>query len=181
MVKWYHHGLQNRCSRFESQQACKRVKKLSQIFFYVKYLWYISSENEQEFFDMLVKIVLWCNGSTSGFGPENRGSNPCGTTIDLLAQLVEQYTFNVWVLGSSPRGITNKCLYRIAAIAADCKSAPIRVRRFESFCRHKRQVVKLLGYEIKKGFVIHVPNQKPRKTRNLPFIWICSSVGRAED
>jgi hypothetical protein len=25
---------------------------------------------------------------------------------DSLAQLVEQYTFNVWVLGSSPRGIT---------------------------------------------------------------------------
>jgi len=25
---------------------------------------------------------------------------------DLVAQLVEQYTFNVWVLGSSPSGIT---------------------------------------------------------------------------
>jgi hypothetical protein len=27
---------------------------------------------------------------------------------DSLAQLVEQYTFNVWVLGSSPRGITSE-------------------------------------------------------------------------
>ncbi|MFM1946893.1 MAG: hypothetical protein RL207_1176, partial [Bacteroidota bacterium] len=27
---------------------------------------------------------------------------------DSLAQLVEQYTFNVWALGSNPRGITNK-------------------------------------------------------------------------
>ena len=27
---------------------------------------------------------------------------------DLVAQLVEQYTFNVWALGSSPSGITRK-------------------------------------------------------------------------
>ena len=27
---------------------------------------------------------------------------------DSVAQLVEQYTFNVWVLGSSPNGITNE-------------------------------------------------------------------------
>ena len=27
---------------------------------------------------------------------------------DLVAQPVEQYTFNVWVLGSSPSGITKK-------------------------------------------------------------------------
>ena len=27
--------------------------------------------------------------------------------IDLLAQLVEQYTFNVWVVGSNPTGVTN--------------------------------------------------------------------------
>ena len=27
--------------------------------------------------------------------------------VDSVAQLVEQYTFNVWVLGSSPSGITN--------------------------------------------------------------------------
>jgi hypothetical protein len=30
----------------------------------------------------------------------------CGN--DSVAQLVEQYTFNVWVLGSSPSGITAK-------------------------------------------------------------------------
>ena len=29
---------------------------------------------------------------------------------DSVAQLVEQYTFNVWVLGSSPSGITQKKL-----------------------------------------------------------------------
>ena len=33
-------------------------------------------------------------------------SLPIPSFYDLLAQLVEQYTFNVWVLGSSPRGIT---------------------------------------------------------------------------
>ena len=27
--------------------------------------------------------------------------------VDLVAQLVEQYTFNVWALGSSPSGITD--------------------------------------------------------------------------
>ncbi len=31
------------------------------------------------------------------------------TRDDSVAQLVEQYTFNVWVLGSSPSGITAKC------------------------------------------------------------------------
>ena len=30
-----------------------------------------------------------------------------GLRDDLVAQLVEQYTFNVWALGSSPSGITN--------------------------------------------------------------------------
>jgi hypothetical protein len=40
--------------------------------------------------------------------------NPKGTRenkflfYDSVAQLVEQYTFNVWVLGSSPNGITFK-------------------------------------------------------------------------
>lgn len=31
-----------------------------------------------------------------------------GKTTDSVAQLVEQYTFNVWVLGSSPSRITTK-------------------------------------------------------------------------
>ena len=30
--------------------------------------------------------------------------------FDSVAQLVEQYTFNVWVLGSSPSGITKGVL-----------------------------------------------------------------------
>ena len=37
-----------------------------------------------------------------GYGFESRHSN-----FDSVAQLVEQYTFNVWVLGSNPNGITN--------------------------------------------------------------------------
>ena len=32
---------------------------------------------------------------------------------DSVAQLVEQYTFNVWVLGSNPSGITNKTNLKI--------------------------------------------------------------------
>ena len=36
-----------------------------------------------------------------------KGSGPfCDGMADSVAQLVEQYTFNVWVLGSSPSGIT---------------------------------------------------------------------------
>ena len=31
-----------------------------------------------------------------------------GLRDDLVAQLVEQYTFNVWALGSSPSGITKQ-------------------------------------------------------------------------
>ncbi len=35
-------------------------------------------------------------------------SQTTGNSTDSVAQLVEQYTFNVWVLGSNPSGITNK-------------------------------------------------------------------------
>lgn len=28
----------------------------------------------------LISIALWCNGNTSGFGPEIGGSNPSGAT-----------------------------------------------------------------------------------------------------
>ena len=42
---------------------------------------------------------------TRGFHPRKRGSIPLGTAINYkgpLAQLVEQVTFNHWVVGSSP-------------------------------------------------------------------------------
>ena len=39
---------------------------------------------------------------------------------DSVAQLVEQYTFNVWVLGSNPSGITSKikkhCLFHMDSV-----------------------------------------------------------------
>ena len=38
----------------------------------------------------------------------NEGDNKSSLNNDFVAQLVEQYTFNVWVLGSSPNGITFK-------------------------------------------------------------------------
>ena len=41
--------------------------------------------------------------------PKNRSTSDNGSE-DLVAQLVEQYTFNVWVLGSSPSRITQKNL-----------------------------------------------------------------------
>ena len=39
--------------------------------------------------------------------------HPQNRTGDLVAQLVEQYTFNVWALGSSPSGITKKNLTKV--------------------------------------------------------------------
>jgi hypothetical protein len=40
--------------------------------------------------------------------------------VDCVAQLVEQYTFNVWVLGSSPSAITKR-------------SRSLQVKGFEGF------------------------------------------------
>src|SRR5580698_6889516 len=51
---------------------------------------------------------------------------------DSVAQLVEQYTFNVWVLGSSPSGITNK----VEAF----KSADLKAFCFCRFCRDLQSV-----------------------------------------
>ena len=38
--------------------------------------------------------------------PNTKRIMHCNKCNDLVAQLVEQYTFNVWVLGSSPSQIT---------------------------------------------------------------------------
>jgi hypothetical protein len=40
--------------------------------------------------------------------PKNKAPTRLVERKDSVAQLVEQYTFNVWVLGSSPSGITTK-------------------------------------------------------------------------
>ncbi len=40
--------------------------------------------------------------------PQSRSSDAKKKENDSVAQLVEQYTFNVWVLGSNPSGITLK-------------------------------------------------------------------------
>ena len=44
---------------------------------------------------------------TTDFHSVNTSSILVKSTIDTIAQQVEQYTFNVWVLGSNPNGITN--------------------------------------------------------------------------
>ena len=49
----------------------------------------------------------------------------------------EHMTVNHGVgISKFPRG-AKKREYRIAAIAGDCKSPDIRLRRFESYCSHK--------------------------------------------
>ena len=35
------------------------------------------------------RIVLWCNGSTTGFGSVCRGSNPRGTTTQKVEQMLD--------------------------------------------------------------------------------------------
>ena len=37
-----------------------------------------------------------------------RNGDMLNIILDSVAQLVEQYTFNVWVLGSNPSGITKQ-------------------------------------------------------------------------
>ena len=48
---------------------------------------------------IIFKQNAWFYLNNSIFAPASKGD-------DSVAQLVEQYTFNVWVLGSSPSGIT---------------------------------------------------------------------------
>src|SRR5690606_3241988 len=43
---------------------------------------------------------------------------------DSVAQLVEQYTFNVWVLGSNPSGITKKPQRKVGAFLCTLESNP---------------------------------------------------------
>ena len=46
------------------------------------------------------------------------------TVLDSVAQLVEQYTFNVWVLGSSPSGITKLRRKSGLFLCEDVKESP---------------------------------------------------------
>ena len=58
----------------------------------------------------------------------NEGDNKSSLNNDFVAQLAEQYTFNVWVLGSSPNGITltkvKECQSRSSFILAATFSFP---------------------------------------------------------
>ena len=61
-----------------------------------------------------------------------------GLRDDLVAQLVEQYTFNVWALGSSPSGITGKG-----------QSEKIS---FCPFCFYFNPVLKFLSTRLKRAY-----------------------------
>ena len=84
---------------------------------------------------MLENFARWCIGSTTPFDGVRVGSNPARVTYRRLAQLVRAF-------GLHPKGhrfesyIFYNWEYRIVAIATDCKSVLIRVRRFESFYSH---------------------------------------------
>ena len=52
----------------------------------------------------VVRLVAHPDFQSGGSWVESFDNN------DSVAQLVEQYTFNVWVLGPSPSGITNRLL-----------------------------------------------------------------------
>ena len=63
-------------------------------------------------------------------------------TYDSVAQLVEQYTFNVWVLGSNPSGITKKASLKSEAFfVSDGVRTPGSERRrpFSGRCMGKER------------------------------------------
>ena len=60
---------------------------------------------------------------------------------DSVAQLVEQYTFNVWVLGSNPSGIT----FRVQKVTKPFRTYVFeRLSCFQTSSKHKEN--QLLGY-----------------------------------
>jgi hypothetical protein len=65
-------------------------------------MWVFTSKS-RTYFQKRIKIILK-NFCGINFSPTF--ALQLKTTNDSVAQLVEQYTFNVWVLGSSPSGIT---------------------------------------------------------------------------
>lgn len=52
--------------------------------------------------DTLSIIRESSNGKTVGFGPTNRGSNPCSRALFLGSSMVEQQAVNLTVVGSNP-------------------------------------------------------------------------------
>ncbi len=53
----------------------------------------------------IIKIVISLQHQKQGYTAKQ---NVDDLVTDSVAQLVEQYTFNVWVLGSNPSRVTSK-------------------------------------------------------------------------
>ena len=87
-------------------------KKINQKFGFRKlrsYIYGIRLRKRNQFFDVLkIKMSRWTNWlSRHPFKVKITGSSPVrDTKNDLVAQLAEQYTFNVWVVSSNLTGIT---------------------------------------------------------------------------
>lgn len=57
---------------------------------------------------IIILVKIWYKVILPYFcTPKNGAEAGSPHSDDSVAQLVEQYTFNVWVLGSSPSGITS--------------------------------------------------------------------------
>ena len=75
------------------------------------------------------------------FAARSRGKSTY-RAYDSVAQLVEQYTFNVWVLGSNPSGITKKASLKSEAFfVSDGVRTPGSERRrpFSGRCMGKER------------------------------------------
>jgi hypothetical protein len=87
-------------------------------------------------------------GNTSDFGSEESRFEPLWDNIRELPEWLKEQIANLssrkGCIGSNPilsaiLEYNSISLYRIVAIAGDCKSPLFGVRRFESFCRHKKK------------------------------------------
>ena len=73
-----------------------------------------------------------------------KGSNPLASSDGTLADLVYAQDWKSWERGSIPRGSTNLLRCSPAATRADCKSAAIRLRGFESRHLNDGSIVQLV-------------------------------------
>jgi hypothetical protein len=71
-------------------------------------------KNDEDKCEVIFNQNLLCVFRNPTFAPQLTGTKSAFAKVskDSVAQLVEQYTFNVWVLGSNPSGITTQILSR---------------------------------------------------------------------
>ena len=90
--------------------------------------------------------LVYCTGLENQRAVKrSKGSNPLASSDGTLADLVYAQDWKSWERGSTPRGSTKKIMRcSPAATRADCKSAAIRLRGFESRHLNDGSIVQLV-------------------------------------